>query len=394
MGKGPRATAGHMPLTHYERTKKFVINNTVSDSADYGTTAVRLAGHSQYQIGTCALTTQTLLIQSTSSPTQGTSSTTENSTTSSGDSCVALCSPSGYLYEETSILEYLLIQTQQIRERQQRQEHIKRQEMNDATAKETKEKKRQLEEFEDSQRVIQKRQSQSEQAQAIDDLHRVSYWLSSAQPTASTTTTIAVSSVSQQVPNTPKLIKSDVANETTLTVTNGVDDTIVTSTTLPPVETISTTTATAGTIVDVPDRPLSPMTGQALSRRDLWPVRLEWTNRGSNHQLQQKVKCAISDRVISTGAPVVAYWTTKKPYSTSSSSSALDNNNNNNHSIGVVVLQSVYDTELGLNKCPNPKCPLTDRTIRHVRTIQRSGSSYAASGQCIMSAKQYKPTIT
>jgi hypothetical protein len=39
-------------------------------------------------------------------------------------------------------------------------------------------------------------------------------------------------------------------------------------------------------------------------------------------------------------------------------------------------------------------CPITDRPIYHIRTLQRSGSNYAASGQCIMSQTQYKPTIT
>lgn len=393
MGKGPRATAGHMPLTHHERTKKFTIHST-DDSADYGTTSLRLAGHSQYQVGTCALTTQSL---APSSDNTSSSSSTATST--------ALCSPSGYIYDETSILEYLLLQTQQIKKRQQQQEQIKQQNIQEQVIQESNAKKRQIEQFHESQQIIQKSRLPTEQEKATEDLHRVSYWLSTAQPVVVPVTTTSVAGK-----NNAKTSISPV-DQTRLALTNGDDVEDDTKKSRPnenvPSNVIVTTAsntvavstmATESTIpMIIPERPVSPMTGQPLARRDLWPIQLEWTTTSSNSS--PKVKCAISDRMISNGAPVVAYWTTKQPHR---------HGTEKNHS-GVMVLQSVYATELqlpmttippsstdrgGSSQHKNHTCPLTDRPIRHVRVLQRSGSSYAASGQAIMSASQYKPTIT
>ena len=381
MGKGTRATAGHMPLTHHERTKKFTVHST-SDSADYGTTSIRLAGHSQYQIGTCALTTQSLLPPSVS----------DGATTST--TSTALCSPSGYIYDETSILEYLLRQTQQIKQRQQEQEQTKNQAIQETRVNELNAKKRQIDEFDESQRIIKRSTRQSEQDMAKDDLHRVSYWLSAAQPVATTASTSQLPSATQRNNNNNHNMNvNSVPNgNSMLALTNGdvekgpdkiPTNVVVTAATSNTV--LSTTaTSTTGTSSEkpIPERPVSPMTGQPLLRRDLWPVQLEWSSPSTG---VPKVKCAISDRILSTGAPVVAYWTTKKPHGS-------ENGKNNNR--GVVVLQSVFEQELQLHLPKTNQCPITDRTIRQVRVLQRSGSSYAASGQNVMSAKQYKPTIT
>lgn len=383
MGKGTRATAGHMPLTHHERTKKFTIHST-SDSADYGTTSLRLAGHSQYQIGTCALTTQSLQ----PSLSGGISAAGSSSTTSS-----ALCSPSGYIYDETSVLEYLLLQTQQIKQRQQHQEQMKNQETHDQLINESNAKKRQIEQFDESQRIIKKstQPTQSEQEKAIDDLHRVSYWLSTAQPVAKATMSTALPTASTSQNNrysatvTLALTNGDVIGNTTQQDKIPTDVVVTTEPTSNAV--MSPTPTASNTPIKIPERPGSPMTGQPLLRRDLWPIQLEWTSADGTSQVTAgipKVKCAISDRIISTGAPVIAYWTTKKPYQ-----------NTDHHHLGVVVLQSVFEQELKLHLTNQiNRCPITDRTIRHVRTLQRSGSSYAASGQNVMSAKHYKPTIT
>jgi hypothetical protein len=398
MGKGTRATAGHMPLTHHERTKKFTIHST-TDSADYGTTSLRLAGHSQYQIGTCALTTQLLLPSLLGSTSTGTSSSgTSTSTTSS----IALCSPSGYIYDETSILEYLLLQTQQIKQRQQQQEKIKHQTNQEQIINELNAKKRQIEQFDESQRIIKKSSSmRTEQEKAMDDLHRVSYWLSTAQPVVDATTALSKTSI-------PTKISKGNQDNTVLALTNGgAEETHNHPHQIPTNVKVAATSnliSASAAVVDstttiLPERPGSPMTGQPLVRRDLWPIQLEWTTPSTG--VMPKVKCAISDRVISNGAPVVAYWTTKKPYLHST-----ENDNDHNQNLGVMVLQSVYEKELRLSIPPpsdrnhpnssksQSRCPITDRTIRHVRILQRSGSSYAASGQNIMSAKQYKPTIT
>jgi hypothetical protein len=344
MGKGTRATAGHMPLTHYERTKKFVTNNNVNDSADYGTQHQRLAGYTQYQIGTCALTTQSLF---------STSNDTDTATTTT----IALCSPSGYIYDESSILEYLLKQTQDIKQRQiEHNNNSTIQQQQQMIQHKNQMKKRQMEEFKNSQSIVTKNKrnqcssSNNEQSHhnAINDLHRVSYWLSTAQP-------IQPPQQQQQSSSSPTTPKSNhPPNESILALTSSTTTTTTLTTNIDTSnsnknsnntnilsEITTTSDEPTRTIIPKPiiDRPVSPMTRQTLSRRDLWPIRLEWTNTVStnndNKTTIPKVKCAISDRVISNGASVIAYWTVKKPYATT----------NSNNNIGVIVLQSVFDHE-------------------------------------------------
>jgi hypothetical protein len=426
-----------MPLTHYERTKKFTIHST-TDSADYGTTSLRLAGHSQYQIGTCALTTQSLTVAQPPSP----------SATTTTNASIALCSPSGYIYDETSILEYLLRQTQHIKQQQQQLEERNHQTKQEQIIHEANRKKRHMEQLEDSRRVIipQSSRLQTEQATAIQDLHRVSYWLSTAQPVVDTAAAAATNTktFNPSAAMIPAITTSTTTTTTTilLALTNGDDggeeataNTAPNDASLPTdiiVNAGSTTAVTATattrpTPTTSPERPKSPMTGQPFQRRDLWPIRLEWTTTTTTTSTNAtpQVKCAISDRIISNGAPVVAYWTTKKPYlynnSTNNNNSDTVAKENNEHHVGVMVLQSVYEKELQLSLRPTStattgsddappltrngtkqssasplsnRCPLTDRIIRHVRILQRSGTSYAGSGQSVMSAQQYKPTIT
>ena len=97
MGRKSKQPGGHKPLTHHERTKKFA-------SSEYGTVSRRLAGHSQYQLGDCALSVTSLLDGGTTSSDTATTATIST----------ALCSPSGYLYQEAAIVEYLLIRTQDL----------------------------------------------------------------------------------------------------------------------------------------------------------------------------------------------------------------------------------------------------------------------------------------
>jgi Zinc-finger of nitric oxide synthase-interacting protein len=316
--KGTRATAGHMPLTHYERTHKF--------AAEYGTQSLRLSAGAQYQVGTCALTTQSF---------------SQNDDTAA----TALCSPSGYLYDETAILEYLLQQTGAIKRKHAEDKDREEQRMLKSEEAEQQRKKQKIDAFQNAQQFIKKEVGPDKDETGSNDLHRVSYWLSAAQPTL----------ISGRIGHKLKEeSSSDAIIGTTLALTT-------TAETFPP-----------------PERPRSPMTQEPLLRRDLWPVQLDVAKRTSSAPLLPR--CAISEKPIGPGAAAVAYWTEQKP------SAKLP---------GRIVLQSVYE-ELSLANA-GATCPLTDRRIRHVRTLQRGGSSFAATaasgGQAIVST-QYTPTIT
>lgn len=317
-----------MPLTHYERTQKFA-------SSEYGTVSQRLAGHSQYQIGDCALTTQRLLPDDTDDP--------------DSSSTVVLCSPSGYLYAESAILEYLLQKTQECKAALQAAHDIEQQKANTADDDIEQKKKRAISDFQESQKVVKKSRAESAKDAAVNDLNRVSYWLSSAQPNANTKNASAANAI----------------------MTATTDNNINTPTPQPP------------------DRPVSPMTGHELRRKDLWPVKLHWLSsppqQTNNSNRNKKVLCcSVSEKVIPVGAAVTAYWTS------ATHGRRHRRSDENDNPPGVLVLQTVYDElQLGETK----RCPLTDRMIRCTRTLQKSGSSFAASGQSVQAA-QYRPTIT
>jgi nitric oxide synthase-interacting protein len=153
MGRKSKQVGGHFPLTHYERTKKFA-------SSEYGTVQKRLAGHSQYQLGQCALTTTQL--------------------PEDGDDDV-LCGSSGYLYRKSAILEYLLTKTQELK---RQREAYERQQLEKAAAEDvTEEKEKERKDgFLEAQRVVKKRKREDEKVSAKADLKRTSYWLAEAQP--------------------------------------------------------------------------------------------------------------------------------------------------------------------------------------------------------------------
>jgi hypothetical protein len=266
MTRKSKQAGGNLPLTHYERTKKFA-------SSEYGTTQQRLAGHSQYQIGDCAL-----------------------SLTRLGSS--ALCTPSGYLHDESAILQYLLTRTQQIKEQQLAYERQERARLADSGEDD----KERLAQFEESQTVSKKRKIRDPLQEAREDLKRTSYWLADAQP----------DSVTEQIEKPP-------------------------------------------------ERPQSPTTQAPLTRKELWPVHLKRENG--------KLICAVSDKAINTQS-VIAYWIDKKKP-------------------GTIVLQSVYDHLVDENN----ECPITSRIIKYTRKLQKSGSSFAASGQSV-AVQKYNPTIT
>lgn len=306
MGRKSKQAGGNMPLTHYERTKKF-------SSSEYGTVSQRLAGHSQYQLGYCAL-----------------------SITSLEDGDVAMCTPSGYLYSEQAIIEYLLTKTKEIKKQQIAYE-VQQQKLQDGLelTESNQRKIKVSEDFESAQKVVNKKQklSNDDMQKAKSDINRTSYWL----PT------------SQTVDVEHEEMKQMIA--------------------LPP------------------ERPSSPFTEQPLRRKEIWSVKLLWDQRSSTKKV---LVCAISQKSI-TSQQAIAYWIDKdKP--------------------GTIVLESVYNDLVVNDSLPKNRnddekedhektsttkliCPLTSRKIKYVRYLQKSGSSFASSGQNIQ-VKQYRPTIT
>ena len=203
MGRKSKQAGGNFPLTHHERTKKFA-------SSEYGTVAQRVAGDSQYQLGDCALSLSTLKPVANSSSSQTTTTTTSE----------ALCTASGYLYANDAIIEYLLTQTKELKERRAAWERQKSEHADTSAADSDKKRKA---DFDASQKLLKpaaKRVRPAEQAKA--DLKRTSYWLADSQPDA--------------------------------------------------VET---------KLEEPPSRPASPHSQQPLKRKDLWPVELQWNEDGA-----------------------------------------------------------------------------------------------------------------
>lgn len=262
-----------MPLTSYERTKKF-------KSSEYGTTSARISGHSQYQAGDCGL-----------------------SLTSLNNGASVLCTPSGHLYEKSAILEYLLTKTQEIKEQQ---DAFDRQEAAKATDHQALERARQQEKFVETQKLVKTTKTFDAAAAAKEDLRRTSYWLADSQPEA-----------------------------------------------------------VGGVVERPPERPESPHSGQPLRRKELWPLDLTWEDG--------KLVCSVSKKPVNT-QEIIAYWTKSKPKDEK----------------GFLVLSSVFK-DLGVAE--SKICPITSKKIRHIRTCQKSGSSFAGGSENTV-AKVYRPTIT
>ena len=193
MTRKSKQAGGNFPLTYHEQTKKFA-------SSQYGTTAKRLAGHSQYQLGDCALSLTSL-----------------SATRESDKAPAALCTPSGYLYSEEAILEFLLKKTQELKEQQVAYERQKVD--REAKSRETLDRKKR-DEFEESQRMVRKRKTVDSRQAARDDLKRTSYWLAESQPDA---------------------VQEEVSRP--------------------------------------PERPLSPHSQQPLRRKDVWPLDLKFDDK-------------------------------------------------------------------------------------------------------------------
>jgi len=276
MTRKSKQAGGNFPLTYYERTKKFA-------SSEYGTTARRLAGHSQYQLGDCAL-----------------------SLTSLRDAKGVLCTPSGYLYADSAILEYLLAKTQEIKEQQEAYERQQAEQAASRQADHSESQARKRSAFDESQKLVKKSKTKDAKESAQEALKQSSYWLAEAQPVAGDR---------QLAP--------------------------------PPV-----------------DRPPSPHSQCPLRRKDLWPIQLLWDKDDP-----KKLVCAVSSKAIHS-KDVTAYWTDKKEP-------------------GTIVLTSVYSQLIQDSNI----CPITSKKVKYVRALQKSGTSFAASGQTVQVTK-YAPTIT
>jgi hypothetical protein len=196
MGRKSKQAGGNLPLTHYERSKKFK-----------AATSETVSSISQYQLGQCALTTQNLLSLS-------------KSNTDAASVSKVLCSPSGYLYEESALLEYLLRNTRDLKRQRIAYEA---QEQRSALAETAQASEQRLVAFSSSQAIVPTTTTKTPVAEdTTKALTKVSYWLDSPEVAAS----------AQVMP------------------------------------------------LPLRDRPGSPTTGMDVKRKDFWPVALKQNKSG------------------------------------------------------------------------------------------------------------------
>ena len=147
MTRKSKQAGGHMPLTHYERTKKFA-------SSAYGTSTARLSSDSQLKFGDCSLG-----ISEAQDP---------------------VATPSGHIYSREAILQYLLTKTVEVRKAQENYEkHLKLERAKKEKGEEQK-KEEALQDFEDSQKTSSKKRTRGDKAPSA--LASTSYWLAEFQP--------------------------------------------------------------------------------------------------------------------------------------------------------------------------------------------------------------------
>jgi nitric oxide synthase-interacting protein len=145
MARKSKQPGGHNPLTAHER-KKYA-----KDA--YGTTTARLGQDSQYTFANCGLSLHP-----------------------ARDRPVA--SPSGYIYERSAMLEYMLTKTQELKRQQQEYEDYLSQQQANMEGDEEKKRKSQVEQFESTQKVTSAKKQKTE----TNVLKRTSFWLADMQP--------------------------------------------------------------------------------------------------------------------------------------------------------------------------------------------------------------------
>jgi len=214
--KSKQAGSGHLPLTNYER-KEY--------GKAYGTNTARLGGASQYKFGHCALSLHPAKEQ-------------------------PVATPSGYVYERSAMLQYLLHQTQNLKQAQQKYDQWLQSKQEERNQGEERKRKLQIEEFENSQKVVQKKQKKVD----VNPLKRSSFWLAEFQP-------------EKGGPNA---------------------------------------TASEQEVEPPPKRPSSPMSQSPLRRKDLIPLELKRNKDG-------QVICAVSEKSIVTQQALALLTKPDKP---------------------------------------------------------------------------------
>jgi nitric oxide synthase-interacting protein len=299
MGRKGKQAGGNKPLTHHER-KHF------AHQSSYGTITARLGQDSQYKFGYCGLSLHPAI-----------------------DHPVA--TPSGFVYERSTMLEYLLTKTQALKQEQVLYDQwMAQQQFNKQQEEYTKKRKADMEKFEAAQKVVTVVESVKKQKCEENPLHRTSYWLAQSQPTRA-----------------DRLHDHDDDNENNLEGR------------LPP-----------------PKRPLSPNSQQPLRRKDLISLDLKWSDD------QQHVVCAISEKTIHT-QPAIALIPKKSSAKAQVVLESVyhdiigndDNNKNDNKEPLCLV------------------CPVSGQKLTKILKLQRGGSSFASSDG-VIEAKRYRPTMT
>jgi nitric oxide synthase-interacting protein len=146
MGRKSKQAGGHNPLTYHER------KHYANDSS-YGTTTARLGQDSQYKFGYCGLSLHPAV-----------------------DHPVA--TPSGFIYERSTLLEYLLTKTQALKQEQAAYDQWKVQHEQEQHSEQDKKRKADVEKFEAAQKVESAKKRKTED----NPLLRSSYWLAQSQP--------------------------------------------------------------------------------------------------------------------------------------------------------------------------------------------------------------------
>ena len=272
----------------------------------YGTTTARLGRDSQYTFANCGLSLHP-----------------------ARDRPVA--SPSGFIYERSAMLEYMLIKTQELKRQQQEYDDYVSTQLASRGKDAEKKRKDQIEEFENSQKVMSAKKQRTE----TNVLKRTSYWLADMQPDNDSSNRDSSSNLSQRTPP--------------------------------------------------PKRPPSPNTQRPLRRKDLIELELKRSNPNRKKQgvgsgdvrgTNDHVLCAISEKEISTQQAI-----------------ALVTKGNDEKNPAHVILEEVYK-DLKIDKERVPVCPVTGRKIKQVLRLQRGGSSFASIDGRSVEAKKYRPTMT
>lgn len=324
--KSKQAGSGHMPLTHYERTKKFV-------SSGHGTTTTRLTGDSQTPFGHCSLGLTPIINEHANDDNDKKKSSSSNDEEEDITTTIAMVTPSGHLYAQDAILEYLLTKTQEYQQQKiEYERQVAAAQPTDSTIEE------QRASFDASQRATKKQKliaSQDEKqtskkskattattALSTEGLKHTSYWLPDSQPT-----------------------KVNVA-------------------------------------IQPPIRPTSPHSGEILRRKDLRQVAL-LRNANANNNNDDDVLCAITHKPIRMKS-AIAYWTSKKDKSQVGVVVLKDV-----YDKTIAIKDNAADKN---ESSTTLLCPLTGLKIRHTIDLHSSGSGFAAHNAVVV--KTYKPTIT